>query len=215
MEKQDDLDSIESQIKELKSKRNKIEDSKKESFSFRKFVRAFNVLDPIQWAKSISVMFRTLIVTGIILGIIFGMGYWKGRSNSPVKVRADDFIAYVQNGGGEEHKIEVLRGQLFFDDKIVRAKDVPSLKPYGIMLKPKLFIGTKGFGLGAKIAQFYNLNLDVFYMIPDLIGVGVSYQIHLDKGIRINNLSAGVGIGKHLGGNVNDTSIVLYLGWDF
>ncbi len=83
------------------------------------------------------------------------------------------------------------------------------------MLKPKLFLGTAGFGFGAKVAQFYNLNLDTFVMLPDLLGVGVSYQIHLDKVIKINNLSVGVGIGKHLGSSKKDTSIVGYLGWDF
>ena len=213
---EENLQDIESQIRELQKKKEELRKSGKESFDLKKFARGFNLLDPVAWAKSIALSFHTLIVIGLILAIIFGVGYWKGRKNSPVHVRSDNFIANVTNGEGKKHTIEVRNGQLFFDGKLVRAKDVPGLRPYGIGLKPKVFLGTSGLGIGARVAQFYNINLDVFAMMPDLIGAGVSYQIHLDKGIKIDNLSVGVGMGKHMGGGDKEgTAIIGYVGWDF
>ena len=210
----ENMKNLDDQIKELQKKKLELRKSTKESFDLKKLGEGFNLVDPVGWAKTLSHLVRTLIILGIILGIIFGVGYWKGRKNAPVHVNSNNFIAHVTNGDNKEHTIEVRDGQLLFDGKLVKAGDVPALKPYGIMLKPKLFLGTSGLGAGAKVAQFYNINLDIFAMMPDLIGAGVSYQIHLDKGIKINNLSIGVGMGKHMGGN-GDTAIVGYAGWDF
>jgi hypothetical protein len=210
------LEEVEAQLRYLKAKRDELLAAKREPLSLIKALKIFDLLDPVLWMKSVAFLFRSVIIVGIVLGLIFGVGYWKGRKNAPVQVNSPNFVAYVKDNEGKEHKIESRNGRLYFDDQIIRAKDIPAIKPYGVDLRPKLFIGGPAgklpIGIGAKVFHFYNFNFDVFY-IPNVIGAGISYQLHLDKVIKVENTSVGIGLGQDL--DKKEQAVVFYVGWEF
>jgi len=171
---------------------------KGERFELRKFGKGFNILNPIWWSKALSDFFKVLIICGIIFGLIFGYGYWKGMKRKPLIFGGyKDFIAYTEING-EERKVEMRDGHLYIDEKVLRVSDVPQLKPYGIKIRPKLFAGVSSIGegevgLGAELAHYFRWNLDVFGT-KKAVYAGVSYDIELADWMR--NSSAGIAFGK-------------------
>jgi len=184
----------------------------REPWSWSKFRNGFFALrDGEGWGKDITSIFnvRKFIIYALILGLIFGYGYWKGIGNKPIILGYRDFITYIERNG-EQHKIEVKKGMLYFDDKRVKVSDVPQLKPYGIKIKPKFFagIGVSGgeVGLGAELAHYFRFNLDVFGT-QKAVYAGISYDIEWAEWIR--NSSTGIAIGKAWQ-NPEDTRILWY-----
>ena len=186
-----------------------------ESFSFKKFVRGFNLLDPVPWSKSIALSFHTAI---IIVVVLLGYGYWRGYKNRPVQVDLKDgTVIELVNGAGKTHKLESKKGKLYFDGQLVRTKDVKNLKPYGVELHPKLIAGvtTSGnaaAGLGLEVAHFQKLNLDLLALYK-FLGVGVSYDLQLEKPVVIDNTSVGIGIGRDF--ETNENAAIAYVGIEF
>lgn len=183
---------------------------KVEKFSAKKFMKGMNVLSPIWWAKTTNSLFRMLIIAGIVFAIIFGSGYWQGLKRKPVILGYKDFVAYITRDS-EEHKLEVKKGMLYFDDKVVRVSDVPQLKPFGIKIRPKLFAGVGSgiegeLGLGAEVFHYFKWNLDVFGTNKGAY-VGISYDMELAEWMR--NSSAGFAIGKAWE-NLEDTRFIFY-----
>jgi len=183
----------------------------RERFELKKFGKGFNILNPIWWSKALSDFFKVLIICGIVFGLIFGYGYWKGMKRKPIILGGyKDFIAYLERDG-EQHKLEVRDGHVYLDNKIVRASDVPQLKPYGIKIRPKFFAGVSSagegeVGLGAELAHYFKFNLDVFGT-QKAAYLGVSYDLELADWVR--NSSTGIAIGKAWS-NSEDTRILWY-----
>jgi hypothetical protein len=186
-----------------------------EPFSFKKFVGGLNPVDPVGWAKSISLTLRSAILIGLILA---GYGYYRGYKNRPVQVDLKDgTVIELVNGDNKTHKLEAKRGKLYFDGQLVRTKDVKGLKPYGVELHPKLIAGvtTSGnaaAGLGLEVAHFQKLNLDLLALYK-FLGVGVSYDIQLEKPVVIDNTSIGIGIGRDF--ETNENAAIMYMGIEF
>lgn len=169
-----------------------------EFFSFRKFIHGLNIFCLDFWYKAIPNFFKTILVAAIIGGTIFGVGYWRGVRDKPVITRHQDFIVYIEDKRGDTHKIEVRDHQLYFNDEKVRVKDVPSLRPYGIKITPKLFAGVGNIedveiGVGAEVAYVYDFNLDLF--VTGLgIYAGISYDLDFSRFFQ--NSAIGVAIGR-------------------
>jgi len=170
----------------------------KEPWSSKKFWSGFNIVNPVWWSKTFNEVYRFLIVAGIIAIILVSFGYWQGMKRKPIILGGyKDFIAYLERNG-EQHKLEVRDGHVFLDNQIVRASDVPQLKPYGIKIRPKLFagissIGNGEVGLGMELAHYFRWNLDVFGT-QKAIYAGISYDVELADWMR--NSSAGISFGK-------------------
>jgi len=49
-----------------------------EKFDGRKFLSGLNLLNPVAWAKTVIYTFRALLIIGVVVGLIFGIGYWGG-----------------------------------------------------------------------------------------------------------------------------------------
>lgn len=183
---------------------------KKEHFDKRKFARGLNIFSPVWWAKTSNEMFRLIIVGAIIFGIVFVTGYWQGLKRKPVILGYKDFVAYITRNG-DQHKLEVKKGALYFNDKVVRVSDVPQLKPYGIKIRPKFFAGIGSglepeVGIGTELAHYFKWNLDVFGT-QKAAYIGISYDMELAEWMR--NSSAGIAIGKAWT-NLEDTRFIFY-----
>ena len=190
-----------------------------EKFNFKKFIRGLNLMDPIGWAKSLSHSFRVAIILGLIALGVFGYGYWKGYKTRPVNVDiGKQTVINLKDGEGKVHKLESKNGLLYFDGKLVRAGDIPKLKPYGVELHPKLVAGVTSSGnpaagLGLEVAHFYRANLDVLALYK-FLGIGISYDITLEKPFIIDNSAIGLGVGRDFsegGGN----AVLLYYTLEF
>lgn len=183
-----------------------------ERFSFRKFIQGFNVFDLVSWAKSFVYLFRFFIILGLVVGIIFGVGYFKGRKNAPVKVDMADTKIILIDPDGDNHELVIKNGAMKFDGRPVEVGDIPSLKPYGIELRPKAVAGITSAGnptAGAALefAHFYRFNAEILALYQ-FLGIGISYDLHLDGPIKIDNSSLGLGIGRDF--DENDTAVLLY-----
>lgn len=185
-----------------------------EKFDPLKFMKGMDFLSPVLWAKTASHTLRVAIIVGLIT---LGYGYYKGRQNRPINVNTEDAVIKVVNGDGKTHEIRFRNHQMYFDEKLVKTKDIPSLKPFGIEVRPKLAAGvtTAGnpaVGLALEVAHAYNFNLDLLAMMP-FIGAGISYDIHLEKPFRIDNTSVGIGVGRDL--EVNENAAIIYMAIEF
>lgn len=210
----DDLKKIQEAIKKLKKKELDVKRKTKEYFNVKKFLAGINIFNPLMWVKTLVYSFRQLIIIAVIIGLIFGMGRWSGKKDKPVILGYKDFTAYIDNGSGREHKLEVKGGRLYFDNKVVKVRDVPGLRPYGIRIRPKLFAGL-GFdggevGLGAEVAHLYKLNLDIFGTNKAFYA-GVSYDIDIEGWVQ--NSSTGIALGKSW--DMLDTRALWYWSWKF
>ena len=160
--------------------------------------------------------FWNILIYGVIIALIFGAGYITGFGKSPVDVGYKDFTAIVTEKDGTHHTIAVKNHILYFDGKVVHQSDIPQLRPYGIEFKPKVFFGvgastgiTDGsgeIGIGAQIAHFYKLNLDVFGT-QKAIYAGLSYDLSFKQDI-LSNSSIGIAVGKTW--DMQDTRFLVY-----
>jgi len=185
-----------------------------EQFSFKKFVKGFDPLNGTLWAKTAAYSIRLLIVVAVAAA---GWGWWEGRKSKPADINLNDSVIELTDQNGAHHKLVIKNKQMEFDGKLVRAKDIPGLRPYGIELHPKLATGITSAGhpaagVALEVAHFYNFNLDLLAMVP-FIGAGVSYDLHFNGPIKIDNTSVGIGIGEDL--ESKTPSAILYMGIEF
>lgn len=188
-----------------------------EKFSTRKFVRGLSPFNVVSWAKSTVHFIRFLIFTGIIVGLIFGVGYWKGKLNAPVQVDMADTLIILEDAEGKRHELKIKDGTMTFDKRVVKVGDIPSLKPYGIELHPKAIAGIVSTGkptagVGLEFAHFYRFNTELLALYQ-FLGIGVSYDLRLDGPIKIDNSSLGIGIGRDF--EENENAVVIYYGIEF
>lgn len=189
---------------------------KGERFSIKKLAKGFNIFSPIWLAKALSDTFKVVFVCLLIFGLTFGIGYFKGQQQKPVLLGYRDFRAYVIDDSGKKHKIQVKNNILYFNKAMVRVKDVPGLKEFGINIRPKMFfgVGSEGIepGIGIQTAYYRKFSLDLFGTIKKAVYIGISREIEY-KNI-IQNSSVGIAIGtkisKLLEENKKDIRFLLY-----
>lgn len=225
------IKSLDTQIKELRKKRAEIaNNTPKEQINGGKLANGLcNFWNPVLWLKDITSVFniRKIIIFTIIFSLIFGFGYMKAWKNKPILVNAKNFIieTTIQQGieRGDILRIEAQNGKMFYQfirknginspKYPITNKDLPKLKPYGIKLKPKIFLGfgTQGpaVGAGFEIAHFWRLNLDVFGMSDKAVYVGISYDIDTKTDGPFANSTVGIAMGKSLENTV-ETRILVY-----
>jgi len=190
------------QIEGLKKKINKLSKKSPEQFSTVRLIQGFNIFDLVSWSKWLSSAFKTILILGIVVGLIFGTGYMKGRNNGPINVNYEDFIANVQSEDGSKHKVEVRKGRLYFDGEVISKTKIKNFEKFGLYIKPKLFFGIGSqfepeVGAGFQFLEFKKINLDLFGTQKALY-IGVSYDLELPgiaKGL-VRNSSIGVAMGK-------------------
>jgi hypothetical protein len=206
-------EEIDAQIKALQEQKKALTTSSYDARPVRE-----KILYDLQPMKILTGVVKALIAIIIVAGIVFGIGFWRGKQTKPVWVDMKDFQAQVTcKYTGQVHDLSVRNYRMYFDNKAVTEGDIPNLKPYGIELHPKLFagLGTKGpaMGAGFEVAHFYKLNLDVFLMSDKAAYVGISYDLKMDNTkASVNwfeNSSIGLALGKGLS-DVNETRIMLY-----
>ncbi len=185
-----------------------------ENFDFKKFVVGLNLLDPVAWSKAASHSLRITILVGLIA---LGWGYYKGYKGRPIQVDAADAKFDLVNGDGKHHLLEIKHGAMTFDGKTVSTKDVPRLHAFGVELAPKLVTGVTSagnpaIGVGLGVAHLYNLNLDGILTYP-FVGIGLSYALHIDKPIPIQNTSVGIAVGRDI--EASENGLMAYLAVDF
>lgn len=190
---------------------------KSETFNLQKFVSGLSLTSQVGWAKTAALSFRMVIVAGLIAAGTFGYGYWRGLKNRPVQVDLHNAHIVLKNGDGKTHDLIIKDGQMIFDGRPVKVGDLPQLKPYGIGLKPKLAAGitTSGnpaVGLALEVARVWNWNLDILALYK-FLGIGVSYDLHFEKPIFVDNTSIGLGIGRDF--DTNATEAILYVTINF
>lgn len=184
-----------------------------EKFSFSKWFKSW--FTPLAWIKSFTTTFRGLIIIGLVIGAIYFLGYRNGFGNKPINIGLEDrIITLVEKNTGEKHTLKIEKGLVYFDGTIVTNHGIKELRPYGIYLQPKFFLaapirGSASAGVGASVAHYYKWNLDVMYLIPDIVGVGISYDLNFDsKWLKITNSSIGVGAGRGI--KYKDTVFYIY-----
>ncbi|HUS51188.1 MAG TPA: hypothetical protein VMZ91_13555 [Candidatus Paceibacterota bacterium] len=197
-----------------------------EPFDISKLIKGLtDVKSPVSWAKTLSIFLnaRVLLIIGIIVGVIYGYAYWKGKTSKPINFS----INYE-----EEMTIDVPKGTVAWqkpsfsnraywlledgNKKTMIVRDIPSLKnalkPYGFRLKPFFTAGGSlgekkcggDFGLGIDFVKYYRWNTNVF--ITNQGGyIGIGYQITV-------NFDALIGVGKGYSG---DNRVYLGGKWKF
>ena len=231
MKQYDDLESLDTEIKELKKKRKILaNNTSKEGVDGKKFARGMgNFWNPVLWLKDISSIFniRKLIIYTLIFGLVFGSGYFKAWRSKPILVNAKDTIIETTISEGIEKgdvlRIEIKNGRMYYQFRRktginsqrfpITNKDLPKLKPYGIKLKPKAFVGfgTGGpaVGIGVELAHFWRFNLDLFGMSDKAIYMGVSYDLDTASDGLFANSSIGLALGQSMV-NATDKRVMLY-----
>lgn len=223
---------IEEQIKQLKELKKQNDAQSSESFDSKKLISGMtNITSKVLWAKEFSWLFnlRKLIIILLILGGIYGYGYWKGKINKPVNLVIDESVEFtipVPNSSLALYKakhstqlqwININTGKTI---STVKVSEIPQLKkllkPYGLQFKP---IGVLGGGIGESgasveggvgisFAKWFQLNADTFLTNRGLY-LGASYKL---DNFKLNNSSIGLGVGK---GYKGDNRAILYYRWEF
>ena len=194
----------------------------KEAFSLNKFTKGLlNVSNPVMWSKDIASIFslRKLIIIGVIIGVIYGYGYFKGVQNKPVvfdmrgkeaTIKLNEHYLKIEKNGTA--KVVDKDGRIL---KTIKVSDIPglerALRPYGFELSPIAVagagIGESGAGIeggvGVSFFKWYMNNLDAFLTNRGAY-IGVSYR--LEK-FKLNNTSIGVAVGKGYSG---DNRVMIY-----
>jgi hypothetical protein len=187
-----------------------------------------NIGSSVGWAKDIASIFnlRKLIIIGVIIGVIFGYGYYKGKINKPVKLLIDEAVEftipvpnsplalYKAKHSTELQWIHLESGKVI---SVVKVKDIPELKkilkPYGFILEPiavaggSLGEGGAGFdaGLGISWFKWFRAKIDSFITNKGFYPLGVSYGLTENSGVGL-----GAGIGYK-----GDKRVILYYKWRF
>ena len=195
----------------------------KEKFNTPKFLEGMlNVTSPVGWAKDIASILnlRKLIIIGVIIGIIFGYGYWRGRLGAPVHLDLQGKEAMIQLN---EHFLKIDKnGSTYVVDKdgkvlkVIKVKDIPglreALRPYGFRLKP--FV-TAGGSLGNKSGYEAGAGVDFFKWFKSNANAFLTNRgIYLGLGYQItDNFDVLLGAGK--GYKEGDTRIYIGGKWKF
>jgi hypothetical protein len=204
------------------------ESSKGESFSIKKFVEGMtNVASPVGWAKDIQSIFnfRKLAIYTLVIGVIFGYGYWKGLKEKPVHFNLqgkeaticlnEHFLKIEKDGTA---KVIDKQGRVL---KVIKVTDIPelekALKPIGVDVK---LIGVVGVGVGDKIKQEAGAGLS-FFKYYDwrasavLTNAGAYVGVDYDLGKKIKAMPNSFVGAKYGKGYKGDDRILIHLGWYF
>ena len=187
-----------------------------EAFDAKKFVRGLNPFSLVGWAKKFAYTFRVAIIAGLVFLGLFGYGYWKGYKNRPVQVNMADARIIIDSADGQ-HELIIKDGKMTFDGKPIAVKNIEALKPYGIELRPKVVAGvtssgSPAAGLGLEVAHAYKFNLDLLALYK-FLGIGVSYDLHLEKPFKIDSSSIGLGVGRDF--TADENAVILYYSIQF
>ncbi len=181
----------------------------KEKFSGFKFLNGmFNVVDLKEWAKDIASLFniRKLTVIGLILGVVWGVGFYKGKLSKPVQFNGinyeKEFKVYIPDNMVMFEKPANSTVAFWVDakgnKKAVTVGEIPELarrlKPYGIIFEP---VAVGGFGLsnvstkaeggvGFRYLKFYNWVTDVCLTNGGFYPLGISYKLSPNTAIGIS-----------------------------
>jgi len=184
-----------------------------ETFNGQKLATGMlNITSPVHWAKDIASIFnlRKLIIIGVIVGCIYGYGWWKGTQGvQPVLdwhgkeefVALNNHYLHILKDG----TMEVLDSDKKTVLKKITTKDLENfkknLRPYGLMLEP-VVVGGLGVsnagagiegGIGVRYAKFFKWVADVCLTNKGFYPIGVSYKITENTAV---GLSVGTGFGK-------------------
>lgn len=179
----------------------KVTEEIKEKFSLKKFTSGMvDMGDTKSWAKDIVSLFnlRKLAIYLLIIGIIYGVGVYKGKMGKPVNVNLDYEKEFtLQLDGQTLHKaknstqLEVCNGN---GCKTVTAGDIKelqkALKPVGIDIHSFFTAGLgsgdkhtgQEFGLGSQIFRYFKWHIDSF-LTNRGIYLGVDYPLTDNFGI--------------------------------
>jgi len=183
--------------------------TKIESFSGKKLTTGLlKVNSGVLWAKDFASIFnlRKLIIVGVILGIVFGWGWYQGHTGKPVHLNLqgkevtiklnEHFLKIEKNG---DTKVLDKNGKVI---KVIKVKDIPelakALRPYGLEVLPFFTAGgsvgtsqaTTEVGLGVQLAHFYKMNYSPFITTAGVYPIGLGYNL-----TENSDLLLGYGIG--------------------
>ena len=169
------------------------------------------------WGKTISqeLSLRTwmirLAIIGVIIGVIFGYGYYKGQLGKPVVidwrgkeefVKLNEHYLHIQKDGS----MQVLDKDKKTVLKDIKVKDLDNLRkylrPYGFILEPIAVIGagagteTAGFegGIGVRYLKYFKWVADICLTNKGIYPFGVSYKL-------TDNSAIGLSVGSGFKGN--------------
>jgi len=226
----DDLKKIKNNLNKLLSQvETKLEETSSiptKKWSFKKAIEGINIFKPVTLTKWIITWIKVLVLAAIIFGCVFGVGYWKGIHNKPIKVELSrGKEAYIKLNGNYLH---ITSDQnVFVEDengnilKQIKAKDIKGLdrelRKFGFCLEP-ILVGGVGLGkdgiageIGAGINWFYawKLNVESFLTNKGIYPLGISYSL---KDLKLKNSATGIagGIGYDSFSGEQDTRIIWY-----
>jgi hypothetical protein len=205
----------------------------REYFSLRKFIMGFFGFTPVAWAKDfISILnVRKLIIYAIIIGSIFGYGWWHGKINQPLKIDIGDYqsaqiklhngyVLFIEKDGTATIRDE--KGNII---KQLKNKDLDvlkeKLKPYGFELSPIAVGGVSGgtsgdisgeMGVGLRWFRAWKINVESFLTNKGVYPLGLSYKL---DGIGLDNTSVGIGVGTSYERFMEDKRIIAYFSIKF
>jgi len=168
-----------------------------EKFNLPKFTSGMlNVASPVGWAKDIHDIFnlRKLIIIGVIIGVIYGFGWYKGKQGvQPILdwhgkeewVSLNDHYLHILKDG----TMEVVASDKKTVLKKITVKDLENLKknlkPYAFELKPFVTaggsLGESGVkaeaGAGIQWFHYFKWNLNSFLTNVGIYPLGLAYKI--------------------------------------
>lgn len=183
---------------------NQTKEVAKEKFNLPKFTSGMlNITSSVGWAKDIASLFnvRKFVIYGLIISIIFGYGYFKGRKGAPVHfdmrgkeatIQLNEHYLKIEKDGTA--KVVDKQGKIL---KTIKVKDIPelekALRPYGFILEPIAIAGGSLSATGAKIEggvgiswfKWYKTKLDSFLTTKAIYPLGISYSITERSGIGL------------------------------
>lgn len=202
-------------------------------FQWGKFAKIFSLFNGVEWAKDFASIFnlRKLIIYAIILVSIFGYGYFKGRSNQPLKINLGEYKdAYIKLH--DNNLLHIRKdGTVCIQDKDgrilkeLKAKDLDKLSkqlaPIGFQLKPIGILGggVSSFGdmdgeagIGLRWFKAWKLRADSYLTNKGLYPLGVSYKL---DGIGLKNSAIGIGVGTSWNRFMQDKRVMAYFSIEF
>jgi len=193
MNKKEEIKKLKLKIKELKKQHD-------DYFNLEKFIRGLNIFSGRFWGKFLYNQIHNLIMILFLLLIFFlgtAIGWFGGVKNKDIEIGCNDTpkIEFRIDGDDRIHTFQIKDHKLYIDGVAKKVKDIPELKPYGIDIKPKLFVGyskKEDMGVGTEIAHLWNFSFDMFGTRYGLFA-GVSYDLDV-KFLRNTNI--GIAIGK-------------------
>lgn len=173
----------------LQNKTSLVEKLKQTVKENKKYINVFT-LD--FWSHWFSHVPKELLTIGLVVGIIFLVGYFKGKHSSPIHLNGTKPFIVEQGGVRVERGTD---GILRINGKPAAESSLVNYKPYGSQIAPMLILDPSGVGIGVNLLYFYNFGLDC-YVTPKLPGlnVGISYKININRPIKINNTYLGSSI---------------------